>query len=85
MARTDGRHDTISASDAMALAYRCRSCGQDFDGTALRVFDLQTGGGSPSRLLSEDGRDFVREDDLRCGAGGTGCESQDIFVREVEA
>ena len=78
--RTDGRHDANADPAAMmALSYHCRDCGQDFDGSQLRVWDRQYQGGTPSMLLSASGFTTVSEDELRCG--NVGCESRDILVR----
>lgn len=78
--RTDGRHDqNAAAADVMALTYHCHTCGRDFSGDQLCVWDQQLQGGTPARLLSVDGRDPVSEDDLRCACGST-----DIYVTSGE-
>lgn len=70
--RTDGHHD-VNASAALVASYtyHCRTCGIDFSGDQLYVWDQQYQGGTPARLLSADGRDPVSEDDLRCLCGST--------------
>ncbi len=75
-ARTDGHHDqNASAAAVQLLNYECRTCGVRFPGTELYVWDQQLQGGSPRRLLSDDGRDPVSEDDLRHI-----CDSTDIEI-----
>ena len=70
--RTDGRHNVnAAAADVIALNYECRTCGVGFPGSQLYVWDKQLQGGTPARLLSDDGRPVVSEDDLRHSCGST--------------
>jgi len=66
MPRTDGNHSTISKTAALAHTYGCRDCGQVTDANLVKVKD-KFHFGEPLPTLAADGRDPVKEDDLRCG------------------
>ena len=74
--RTDGHHDKNALVETVAaLNYHCHSCGIDFPGSELRIWDAQLEGGTASKRLADSGLTICDEDRLRCPN-----EDTDIYV-----